>query len=183
MKRFLCYILFGLTLFSCDTKQNFTFQKLDSYEFHRNYSKADSLQGAALDTYINRNPTTNLNEETTRGPFYEYLTKADIIKDNALQLSKLDTLYNTFNYTVNDETFLVTIDFKYLSKDDTNNFIFAFSQEEEIIIQDTLRFGFPPDVIFSKNDLDKNGVDELYALFKNYAAEGDNFELSIYELK
>ncbi|MEM6684550.1 MAG: hypothetical protein AAF617_02050 [Bacteroidota bacterium] len=181
VKKFLCFFLMSLMLFSCNTKPTYKWQKLDSYSFRRDYAGADSLKGAALLRYLNRNPITNIDH--AKGNFFEYLSKANIIQNGTLQLSNLDTLYNTFEYTIQDKIFKVAIDFKYLSEDDSNNFIFAFLQEKDTIFRDTLQFGFPPDVIFSKNDLDKNGTDELYALFKNYAVEGDNFELSVYELK
>jgi hypothetical protein len=167
---------------SCETKQ-YSLQKLDSYTFQRNFSDADSLLGEALKKYIHRNPTTDETFTEKTHPLYPFLVKEKVIVNNELDLSKIDTLYNSFKYTVQDKELTVFVDFAYVSGEETNNFIFDFNIENDLFTRDTLVFGFPPDVIFSKMDINQNGTDELYALFKNYTLNGDTFELSIYELK
>ncbi|WP_430412437.1 hypothetical protein [Kordia sp.] len=47
---------------------------------------------------------------------------------------------------------------------------------------DTLLFSNPTTVTYSTMDLNNNGIDELYMLHKQYSINGDNYELSVYEL-
>jgi len=86
-------------------------------------------------------------------------------------------------YHLAQKEIATTIDFKYLEKENTNNYIPTFKDGKHTILKDTLTFKFPPDVIFSTMDLNKDSTDELYTLYKNYAMNGDNFELNIYEMK
>jgi hypothetical protein len=182
MKQIIAVFLLVFLFLSCESKQ-YSLQKLDSFSFRRNFFGADTLSGEVLKIYLNRNPTTDEEYNENTHPFYPFLAKEKVIANNQLYLNKLDTLYNSFNYTTDGKDFTVFVDFAYISETDSNNFIFDFKIEDDLIIRDTLVFGFPPDVIFSKMDLNQNGTDELYALFKNYSLNGDNFELSVYELK
>jgi hypothetical protein len=185
MRNYIISILIAITIFcSCETPiKNYSLQKLDSFSFRRNYFGADTLTGKALEKFMNRKPVSNQDYKEKGGEFYTYLTKEKIIHEYRLDLTKLDTLPDDFSYTLKNKKIAVSTSFSYIEEENTNNYILTFKDAETTILKDTLTFDFPPDVIFSKFDLDKNGTDELFALYKNYAINGHNFELSIYELK
>lgn len=184
MKTYCIYILIITAFFSCETPtKDYSLEKLDSYSFRRNYFGSDTLTGKALEKFMNRKPVTDQNYKEKGGKFYTYLAKEKIINDYGLDLTKLDTLPDDFKYTLNKKSIKASISFLYIEEENTNNYIVTFKDEETTILKDTLTFDFPPDVQFSKMDLNKNGTDELYALYKNYAINGDNFELTVYELK
>lgn len=184
MKTYCIYILIVITFISCETyPKSYSLEKLDSYSFRRNYFGSDTLTGKALYDFMNRKPFVDHADIQKESTFYKHFVREKIIDNHRWDLAKFDTLPENFSYNLNDKKVTVSIDFSYFEKENTNNYILTFTDAAKTITKDTLSYEFPPDVIFSKMDLNKNGTDELYALYKNYAINGDNFELTVYELK
>ncbi|WP_298517440.1 hypothetical protein [uncultured Kordia sp.] len=185
MKNYSICIVIILTMFcSCETStKSYSLQELDRFLFRRNYFGADSLSGKALYDFMNRKPYVNYTDTQKESPFYKHFIREKVIENQRWNLAKFDTLPENFMYNLNNKEITVSVKFSYFEKENTNNYILTFKDAENLITRDTLTFEFPPDVIFSKMDLNKNGTDELYALYKNYAINGDNFELSIFELE
>jgi hypothetical protein len=65
----------------------------------------------------------------------------------------------------------------------TPSYELTFKDQNKIVLIDTLKFDWPPDVTFFKTDLDKDGVEELLSIFRWYIVNGDNFDLKIYKLR
>ena len=183
MKKYILSTLIILTFIGCQIEKHYELKKIDEYSFRRNYFGSDTLTGKALEKFMNRKPVSDEDYKEKGSPFYTYLTKEKIIHDYGLDLTKLDTLPDDFKYNFNKKSIKASINFSYIEATNTNNFIVTFKDGETTILQDTLMYDFPPDVQFSTMDLNKNGTDELYALFTNYVSNGHNYELTIYELK
>lgn len=65
----------------------------------------------------------------------------------------------------------------------TPSYELTFYDLNKIVLIDTLKFDWPPDVTFFKSDLDKDGEEELLSIFRWYIVNGDNFDLKIYKLR
>ncbi|WP_420572492.1 hypothetical protein [Kordia sp.] len=181
MKKHLIYTFIGIMAFlSCETEKQYSLKQLDGYSFRRNYFGSDTLTGKELDKFIHRNPIQNTDYKSKKGNFYAELTANGIIKNKELIVSKLDSFPNYFDYKISNKTVKLLISFP--ESFDTEGLILSFREEENIFFTDTVSFSIPPNVTYSTMDLNNDGTDELYMLAKNYAVNGDNYELSIYEL-
>jgi hypothetical protein len=130
---------------------------------------------------MNRNPVQNYEYKTQKGRFYNELTTHGIIQNQELILQKFDSLPDQFSYSFQHRK--ITIDISYPDSFETPGRILTFREKENIILKDTLLFDSPPNVIFSKMDLNNNGTEEIYTISQNYMINGHNFVVSIYELK
>lgn len=165
----------------CHKEKSYSVKQLDAYSFRRNYFGSDTLQGKASESFLNRNPVQNYEYKTQEGRFYEELVSNGIIDNKELILNKFDSLPNDFPYKIRDKSVMLNI--SYPESFDVSGRILIFRERETIIHRDTIYFDNPTQVTFCKMDVNKNGTDELYALFEWYAANGDNYELSVYELE
>jgi hypothetical protein len=160
--------------------------EIDSYDFRRAYHGIDTLEGYALDSFLNRNPWANeIYSNSADHPFFNDLLRLGILDHGDLNLSDLDTLPNQFNYQFKPNHFF-KVKTKYM--DDpiqvkTPSFELTFWDNARLVLIDTLEFSWPPDVAFFKKDLDEDGSEELLSIFKWYIVNGDNFELKIYQIK
>ncbi len=179
---YLFFFFIAILIFSCksESQKNYTLKQLDAYSFRRNYFGSDTLTGRALDKFMNRNPVQNLQYKTQKGKFYDILTQHKIISNEELFLNKLDSLPDYFTYKVSNKNTKLLI--SYPESFETEGLILNFREKQTIFHIDTLLFSNPTTVTYSTLDLNNNGTDELYMLYKNYAVNGDNYELSIYEL-
>lgn len=182
MRIYLLNILILIILCSCQSERqkNYDLIQLDAYSFRRNYFGSDTLAGKELDKFINRNPVQNYEYKSKKGSFYDKLTQHGIINNKELILNKLDSLPNYFEHAFSNRKIKLLI--SYPQTFERPALILSFREDETIFYEDTLLFDNPTNVSYSTMDLNKNGTDELYLLFKNYAVNGDNYELSIYEL-
>lgn len=159
--------------------------QVDYYSFRRAYHESDALSGHALELFMNRNPEPILGyaNSTERGLYME-LVEAELIKDDNLNLSEIETLSSPFDYQTAQIKFQVETrlleDPKALEE---TAYELTFKAKNKVVLMDTLEFGFPPDVTFFTRDLNADGNQELLILYKWYIVNGDNFDLAIYELK
>lgn len=182
MKIYIVSIILILSFISCnkEVEKQYNLAQIDAYSFRRNYFGSDTLTGKALDSFMHRNPTQNLDYKTRKGKFYEQLTTHGIINDGTLVLKKFDTLPDTFDYKTATKNLKLHIAFP-----DTFEIparILYFYDHKTKIHVDTIFYDDPTIVSFTTMDLDGNGTDELYTLFEWYAVNGHNYELGIYEL-
>lgn len=183
MKVLYPFFLFVAILFlSCksERQKNYDLKQLDAYSFRRNYFGSDTLAGKELDKFMNRNPVQSFEYKSKKGSFYDKLTQNGIINDKELILNKLDSLPDDFTYKTSNRNIKLYI--SYPDSFETEGLILSFRENQAIFHTDTLLFSNPTTVSYSTMDLNNNGTDELYMLYKNYAVNGDNYELSIYEL-
>ncbi len=160
--------------------------RVDSFQFRRAYHGHEELSGSKLEVFLNRNPEPNDDYSTVGNhPFYSQLIEHKIILDANLNLNQIDTLPNNFEYTFSPEvTFSVKKkNLEYTEELDLPSYELTFNNGNDIVLVDTLGFGFPPDVIFFIRDLNKDGKQEFLTVYRNYIVNGDNFDLDIYELK
>lgn len=159
---------------------------VDSYMFRRAYHGHDTLQGKEYDVFMNRNPEGSSDHSNSKEhPLYKDLVRNKIIEDGNLNLSQIDTLPEQFEYQVSPKRRL-QVEFQLLEDPevvDAPSYILTFKEKNKTILIDTLAFGFPPDVTFLTRDLNSDGKEELLAIFQWYIVNGDNYDLTIYELK
>lgn len=158
---------------------------LDSFFFRRAYHGHDTMSGNELDRFMNRNPEGAEDYSDDSPPFYENLVKHGLVQDGNLNLSEIDTLPEKFEYAISSNRKLHV---EYNLLEDPNevevpSYEVSFKEKGEVILIDTLAFGFPPDVTFFTRDLDNDGTEELLAVFRWYIINGDNYELFIYQLR
>lgn len=190
----LFYSLF--ILFSCSDKSKpqvielnvnkFELVETDSYGFRRAYHGLDTLEGEEFDLFMNRNPEPNEDyTDFKEHPLYKKLHEKGIFLNGNLNLSQIDTLPNQFNYQVSPNRKL-KVKTKLLEDPkeiEIPSFELTFTNNNKIVLIDTLEFGWPPDVTFFKLDINNDGKEELLSIYSWYIINGDNFDLNIYELR
>ena len=159
---------------------------VDNYEFRRSYYELDSLSERELDLYMHSNPVSHLDfSNSEEHPFYNKLVEHKIILEDQLNLSQVGTLPDQFDYQLSPQQIL-KVETQLLHESEelsSQAYELIFKDNGEIIFTDTLEFGFPPDVTFLTMDLNKDGKQELLTIFRWYIVNGDNFDLTVYELK
>jgi hypothetical protein len=184
MKKLLLVFVFIICSCQTEKEKSISLEHVDSLSFRRNYFGHETLAGEKLNLFMNRNPEPLNISRDQKGSFDRILKKNGIIVNENLVLNKFDTLPDNFAYTFNHKKLAVSIrSLDYSEKLKTPGYILTFKDAKKVVAKDTLLFGFPPDVTFSKMDLDNNGTDEIYTVFRNYIINGDNFDVGIYELK
>ena len=180
MRTYVLNILILITLCSCQEEKSYDLKQLDAYSFRRNYFGSDTLVGKELAKFMHRNPVQNHEYKSQKGNFYHNLTHHGIIHDKELILTKLDSLPDYFTYKISNKN--IKLHISYPDSFETEGLILSFREKQVIFHTDTLLFSNPTTVTYSTMDLNNNGTDELYMLHKQYSINGDNYELSVYEL-
>lgn len=171
---------------SYDESDKYELVEIDSYGFRRAYHGHDTLAGDELDLFMNRNPEPDENYTSSNNhPLFNELSKEDLIKDGSLNITVLDTLPEQFNYQISVNNFfkVKTRLLEAPREVKTPSYELAFMDNNQSFLTDTLEFDWPPDVTFTKADLDKDGTEEILSIFRWYFVNGDNFDLKIYKLK
>lgn len=198
MKQFIFLFFLPLVFLSCEginrtdnsklegKEQAYELVNVDSVFFRRAYHGHDTMNGEELDVFLNRNPDWCSGDEDLKNRYsYKGLVKEGIILDGNLNLSEIDTLPETFEYHYSRKQ-KFTVQTRRLEDPKTvktPSYELTFLDKQKVVLVDTLGFGFPPDVTFFTRDLNADGKDELCALFRWYIINGDNFDITIYELK
>lgn len=169
------------------SKKNGTlsFSRVDSYMFRRAYHGHDNLEGAALDIFMNRNPEPaedfTFSEEH---PMYNYLCDWGLFEDGDLNINDIDTLPDQFELKgPNKRIFNVETDYIEDLNEKSPFYELTFTENDSLVLKDTLWFEWPPDVVFLKKDIDNDGSEELLSIYRHYIINGDNFDVGIYSLK
>jgi hypothetical protein len=168
--------------FKSPENKEYILTELGSYDFRRNYFGSEDMKGDSLDSFMNRNPE---GAGFTITHYYDALVENQILVNNCLNLSKLDTLLDSFVYNYSNEIQMnVQVESLQYSKPYNKiGYVLNFNQDSNLILADTLEYNYPNDVIFNTIDINKDGKDELFALYRYYAINGDNYELTIYNLE
>jgi hypothetical protein len=195
MKNLILTICSLLVLASCYNSENqkdselideYKLKEIDSYSFRRAYHGHDTIKGGDLDLFMNRNPEPNVNYTNSEShSFYKQLTEIGLFQHGNLNINEVDTLPNQFNYQLSPNKFfkVKTRLLEDPKEVETPSYELTFNDLNKIVLIDTLKFDWPPDVTFFKTDLDKDGEEELLSIFRWYIVNGDNFDLKIYKLR
>ncbi|GAB5564155.1 MAG: hypothetical protein Wins2KO_12180 [Winogradskyella sp.] len=187
MKQFKIIIIAFLSIFfSCSKvkkQQEFNLKKIDSIAFRRDYHGIENLSDKTLDSFLIRKPDGFLICKS--GLLYNDLVSYGVIDSLGLNLKVFDTLPDEFSYQFSvEKQYEVKLDYlEYDESLDTPGVAISFKENNNIILIDTLQFGWPPDVIFSILDVNNDGKEELYTVYKNYIINGHNFWIDIYQLE
>lgn len=180
-------ILAGISSYNNSTaKEKYDLKLVDAYAFRRNYFGQEKSSGEKLDSFMNRKPNqADKREEKKQGPLYSELAENGIIENKTLNLRKLDSLPDNFIYNYSKKKRLnVKVDyFETYDGEGSLGYILTFKDKDNIVLQDTLEFDFPPDVTISALDLNNDGKDEIITLNRYYIINGDNFDLKVYEVE
>lgn len=135
---------------------------------------------------MNRNPEPYEDYVNSKShPLYSDLVERKIILDANLNLLQVDTLPEQFGYQLSQNK-QIKVETRLLEKSkeiDAPSYELTFKENNKVVLKDTLEFGFPPDVTFFTTDLNNDGKQELLTIYRWYIVNGDNFDLTIYELK
>jgi SET domain-containing protein len=195
MKNLILTICSLLVLAACSNSENqkdselideYKLIEIDSYSFRRAYHGHDTLKAGDLDLFMNRNPEPNENYTNSEShSFYKQLTEIGLFQHGNLNINEVDTLPNQFNYQLSPNKFfkVKTRLLEDPKEVETPSYELTFNDLNKIVLIDTLKFDWPPDVTFFKTDLDKDGVEELLSIFRWYIVNGDNFDLKVYKLR
>jgi hypothetical protein len=195
MKHLIITICSLFVLASCANSENhkesdlideYKLIEIDSYNFRRAYHGQDTLSGRELDVFMNRNPEPNEHYTNSDShSFYKQLTEIGLFQHGNLNMNEVDTLPDQFNYQISPNKFfkVKTRLLEDPKEVKTPSYELTFKDQNKIVLIDTLKFDWPPDVTFFKTDLDKDGVEELLSIFRWYIVNGDNFDLKIYKLR
>ena len=168
-------------------KQNEVFQLVEKegYSFRRNYSYSKDIYNNEKEKKLldNRNPEIIVkNVKGTK--YYSGINNMKLFDNlNNLNIEQWDKLKNIkyegekFNY--NEKTYTFSI-----SNINTGSFLIKLRDlKNNIVLTKKLDYDLPPDVIFQIRDIDNDKNDEIISFYHSYIANGDNYDINIYELE
>lgn len=171
---------------SIEDDRKYQLAEVDSYSFRRAYYGHNNLEGTQLDSFMNRRPVSNdVYTNSKDHPLYQSLCEKKVILDGDLNIKSLVPLPDLFDFRAFPKINL-SVAIQYL--EDPNGihkpaYELTFSENNNIVLIDSLEFDWPPDVSFYKLDLNKDEKEELLSIYKWYIMNGDNFDIKIYELE
>jgi len=197
ISKILIFIFSSLILINCKKtenikkikpeKQNEIFQLVEKggYSFRRNYSYSEDIYNNEKEKkqLDNRNP--EITGKDIKGT--KYYSGIDSMKlfDNLsnLNIEQWDELKNIkykgekFNY--NEKKYIFSI-----SDINSSSFLIKLRDlKNNIVLTKKLDYDLPPDVIFQIRNIDNDKNDEIISFYHSYIANGDNYDINIYELE
>lgn len=159
--------------------------KAEGYSFRRNYSYPEEIYNNEKERkhLDNRNPEI-IGKNIKGTKYYLGINNMKLFDTlNNLNIEQWNKLKNIkyegekFNY--NKKTYTCSI-----SNLNNGSFLVKLhDSKNNLVLTKKLDYDLPPDVVFQISDIDNDKDAEIISFYHSYIANGDNYEINIYELK